>query len=139
RLSSLRLDARLPIYTPLDEIWVGSDRVDGLPFHSGWQQPVMIRDGSIYLAMRPLQPVNLGGAEPALEIAEANNHLIVSIYNLRDSEPRMFPAFMLDHTHNGVIFEIGSSSEYGNFSAFRHHIDLATATETLWLSEIREV
>lgn len=139
RLTSLRFDALLPIYSPVDEIWVGSKRVESLPFHGGWQQPVLIRDGSVYLALRPLRPVDLGNADPVLSITEVNHHLIMSIYNLRESELRSFPSFLLDHAHNGMIFEIASSGEYDDFLAFKRHIETAALTENLRLGEIRDV
>jgi hypothetical protein len=138
-LQSLRFDALLPVYEPVDEIWVGEQKITSLPVRFPWDQPVTIRDGSVYLALRSLQPTDLGNSTPAVELSEVNHHLILSIYNLRGSDPHFFPAYMLDHTHNGLIFEIGTASEHGDFASFRKHIAEAEVSEQLRLEEIREV
>lgn len=136
---SLRLDALIPLYAPLDEIWLGNQRVVNFPMQGTWDQPVTLRDGDIYVALLPLRPTNLGGAELPVEISIVNHHLIISIYNLRGSEARSFPAYVLDHTHNGFALEIASSNEYAGFEAFQRHITAARLTEQLWQAEARRV
>ena len=138
-LHSLRFDALLPVYTDLDEIWVGDQQVDRLPWTGSWELPVLIRDQDIFLAFQPLKPTQLGPEEPALEITRANDHLIVSVYNLRSERHLRFPGQVLDNTHNGLIFEIGTSSEYGSWGAFRDHIRQARFTEQILLGEIRQI
>ena len=138
-LHSLRFDALLPVYTPLDEIWFGNHKVDDLPFVSGTDQPVIIRDHEIYLALRPLEPTRLDTTEPILEISIKNNHLIISNYNLRSDRSQRFAAHVLDNTHNGFVLEIGTKSEFGDFPAFRKHILRSTCIEQVWLKEYRRI
>lgn len=136
---ALRFDTLLPLFTPLDELWIGDRPVASLPLVAGWEQPVLLRDGELFAAIRPLCPTDLGGAEPALQVAEVKRHLIISIYNLRGAEPRSFAADVLNLTRNGLILELGSAEEYGDFTAFRRHIEDTSVTEKLWLGETREV
>jgi hypothetical protein len=139
RIHSLRFDALFPLYAPFDEIWLGDQELKGLPAQSAWFIPILLRDQDVYLALRPLEPVDLGSGQPAVEVFEANHHLIVSIYNLRGTQPRFFPPYILDQAHNGLVLEIGSAAEYGNFDAFRRHIAGCELSEEQAVGEIRRV
>ncbi len=136
---SLRFDTLIPLYQPLDEIWLADKEIKSFPAHADWESPLTIRDGDVYLALRPLQPTDLGGGQHAVEIFEANHHLILSIYNFRAGEARSFPAYALNKAHNGLILEIGTAAEYGSFAAFRRHIASTRLSENMWLGEVRQV
>lgn len=138
-LTSLRFDALIPMYEPLTEIWLGNRRITKLPVKAGWEQPLLIRDGDIYVAFQPLEPTDLGGVDSTIELHQSNRHLILSIYNLRCTEPRAFPGYVLDHTHNGMIIEIGSQSKFESFLAFKNHIAKTKVEEWLQLIEYRHV
>lgn len=138
-LRSLRLDALLPLNGPVDEMWLVGERIEALPLQADWETTASLRIGDVYVALRPLRPTDLGGASPAFQIAQANGHLIVSVYNLRSEVEREFPAHVLDQTHNGLVLEIGSARECGDFSTFRKHIASVQLEENLWLNEVRQV
>jgi hypothetical protein len=136
---SLRFDALIPIYQPLDEIWLADKELKSFPVQAGWDSPILLRDGDIFLALHPLQPTDLGGGQPEIEISETNHHLIISIYNLRGTEPRFFHSYQLNQAHNGLVIEIGTAAEYGSFEAFRKHIASARISEHAWLGEVRQI
>jgi hypothetical protein len=138
-LFSLRFDMLLPLFSPIDEIWSGSQKLDEFPARVGWEFPITIRDKDIFLGVRALEPTDLGIEQPAIKIHQANQHLILSIYNFKDCEPKFFPPHILDHTHNGLILEIGTAAEFGDFETFRDHIANTKISEKVWLGEIRQI
>lgn len=68
-----------------------------------------------------------------------NHHLIFSVYNLRSAQSQAYPNYVLDHTHNGMIVEIGTRSEFGSFQAFKDHIASTRVETSVWLREYRQV
>lgn len=114
----------------LGEVWVNEAPVTlgSIPQRLNPHDTVFIADGDLYIALRPLEPSNLGDDAPIL-LAERNGELVLSIYNYYQGEPKRFweyaslsGPFYRQNIRAGFILEVGERAEYGNFAAFRQHM-----------------
>ena len=127
RCRSLKLNVYFTHFQPFDELRVGDEAVESFPYEFDWRQIVFIRDAGIYLAIRPLEPADLGG-QGGCRLVEERDHLALSIYNyqgdLRDFDPeQMFTA------HNGFICEVCQATQFESFTDFKKHIAAAEVSE----------
>jgi hypothetical protein len=99
-----------------DELRFGSETIKSDHGTSSLLQPVFIRDGSVYIAIHPLMPVD-HGRKNAIELSRFESCTILSFFNYQ-GEKRDFDReeFML--TGNGFVIEIADNEEYGSFDEF---------------------
>ncbi|MCL6540419.1 MAG: hypothetical protein K6T87_07515 [Roseiflexus sp.] len=114
----------------LGEIWINDTPItlSSIPQRLNPHDAVFISDGDLYIALRPLEPSNLGDDAPIL-LAERHGELVLSIYNYYQGEPKRFweyaslsGPFYRQNIRAGFILEVGERAEYGDFAAFRQHI-----------------
>ncbi len=132
KVYNLRLDIQIPLYEDMDELYVGYRPVDphSPMIETVWDNRVYIRDGDVFIGIRPLEPTEFGIRRP-LRIRRFNGFLIISIFNLDSSSPRELSDEELDHCKNGFIMEISSASEYPDLNQFRNHFENGKANGEL--------
>jgi len=153
-VSSMKLDVALPLYAPLDGLYINERRVGHLPAEANYDDLIFIEDADVYVAIRPLKPVHMGGprkvylsvVEPQLVqefVAEGGprlkGHLLVSIYNYYDPTGELKelaragdPTFRLNY--NGLILELATRDEYPTLEDFRRHIRSASVTDRMMMA-----
>ena len=124
---SLKLNLLMTWFQPFDELLVGAETPGEFPYEFDWRDVVFIRDAGVYVAIRPLEPVDLG-RQTACRLAEERDHLVLSIYNYQD-ERRDFDTEQMFTIHNGFVCEVGHAESFDGFGAFRKHIAEAAVTE----------
>jgi hypothetical protein len=99
-----------------EELRFGRETIKSDHGASSLMQPVFIRDGSVYIAIHPLVPVN-HGRKNAIELSRFESCTILSFFNYQ-GEKRDFDReeFML--TGNGFVIEIADGEEHESFDAF---------------------
>ena len=117
--------------------WDGDRRVDALPVDFDWRQTLYVQDGPVYVALRPLEPANLGYRTPC-RIERITDHVLVSIYNYDGPETRRDPDAM-QMTHNGFVAEFGERSRFANLAAFKAHVARTTIEQQVSAVGIRQV
>ncbi len=114
----------------LGEVWINDTPIalSSTPQRLNPHDAVFIADSDLYIALRPLEPSNLGDDAPIL-LAERNGELVLSIYNYYQGEPKRFweyaslsGPFYQQNIRAGFILEVGERAEYGDFAVFRQHI-----------------
>lgn len=151
RVHSMKLDVAVPLYAPLDGLYIGEKPVTDLPAEAGFEDVIFIEDADVFVAVRPLAPVQLGGSrqvyisevEPQLheqfvgdDGPKIQGHLLISVYNYHDPSGELSklaeaadPGFRLNY--NGLVLEIGTRTEYGSLDAFRNHIAEAEVSDEM--------
>jgi len=154
-VNSMKLDVALPLYTPLDGLYVNERRVEKLPAEADYDDLILIQDADVYAAVRPLKPVQLGGPRKVYisEVKPRLNenfvdeggpklkcHLLISIYNYYDPSGELKklgkagdPAFRLNC--NGLILELATRDEYPSLAEFRSHIRSAKVTDQMAMAK----
>lgn len=127
---SLKTEVYVLDAASLHEVWVNDTLVAlrSTPRRLYPHDAVLIADGDVYIAIRPLEPSNLGDEAPIL-LSERNGELVLSIYNYYQGEAKSFweyaslsGPFYRQNIRAGFIVEVGDRAEYGDFAAFRQHI-----------------
>ena len=149
-VSSMKLDVCIPIYAPLEHVYVNQRPVTRYPVQADFDDIIFIRDFHALVAIRPLVPTRLGGtrrvmlsmvdtAKQTRWHAKPENalgkHLLVSIYNYYDPTGKLKalaprggdPRFRLNV--NGLILELAGTDEFATLDAFRKHILAAKVTD----------
>ncbi|WP_338877336.1 hypothetical protein WBJ53_33215 (plasmid) [Spirosoma sp. SC4-14] len=102
---------------PLDEVWIGDEKLAQKTGVSSRAEPVFVKDGNVYMAYIPLIGETMGG-QPPVTVEEKEGYTILSFYNYRG--PAIDLARRdLQNKGNGFICEVASSDEYPSFEAFR--------------------
>lgn len=127
---SLKTEVYMLDAPALGEIWINETRValSTTPRRLRPHDVLLIADGDTYIALRPLEPSNLGDDAPIL-LHERAGELVLSIYNYYEGEPKRFweyasldGPFYQGNIRAGFIIEVGDRAEHGEFAAFRAHI-----------------
>ncbi|MAS38064.1 MAG: hypothetical protein CL610_28975 [Anaerolineaceae bacterium] len=107
----------------VDEIWVGDQRVESLPYDIPPGELVVIGSGSALIAVQPLSRTDAGRNAP-LRLVEKEGDLVLEIYNYKGSEkafwemrPGLNP-FFKGHPHCGVYLELAERNAYADGRAF---------------------
>ena len=100
----LSLEVCIPVWDPLDEIYLGDRRVEALPAFSPVPVPVLIKDGPIAFAVVPVGLTDLG-RDHAIEVFVRDEVLVISLVNYR-GESRAFPAETLLAVQNGAVIAV---------------------------------
>jgi hypothetical protein len=66
----------------VDEIRVGDQEVDSLPFQVNPGQTIVVDTGHVYMAVRPLSLTDLGHDAP-IQLTVIDGHLVLEMYNYR--------------------------------------------------------
>ena len=133
--SCLRLNCYVPLFGSLDELWAGDKRIETFPQHLSHSEPLFIKDGDTFVALRFLAPTNLGVEHEVVisVIEEGIDHprtLGIACFNYSGAE-RSFTFDEIDMVRSGFIVEVGSTKEYGSLESFRKHVNSAKVDETL--------
>jgi hypothetical protein len=117
-ITRMELAILLPVwFNDVDEIYVGDDKLKSDRLSMAEQCPVYIRDGEIYLAIKPLSGSNLG-RKYAMELRRYPAFRTLSLINY-EGAPRDFDPAFLRQCRTGAAFIIGAKADFGDFSAFR--------------------
>ena len=107
-------------FAPLDELRVGDQLVEAYPYDFDWTEPVCFRDFRTYVAFIPLQPVCVGREKPG-SIWEANDHLMISIFNY-EGPPQDFTRDQMSRMNNGFVCELSDVDHFPSLADFAAHI-----------------
>ncbi|WP_214629267.1 hypothetical protein [Paenibacillus agaridevorans] len=120
QISSLKLT--LCYSGSVDEIWVGSCRVEGEGQRVEYADSltVFVRDADVFMAYLPLLGAHddQSFGQAAIEVDMSGAYKLVSFCNYTGPE-RDFGRQELLTMANGFVVEVGSVSEHGSFEAFR--------------------
>ncbi len=134
---------RLGIFRPLlfskpEELWVGNVRVPELNYLSGTMETVAIRDGEVYIGIRPLRLNDLGQARQAhLQIQTYSDRLAILMSSFEGWTPRAFSFEEIMNINAGFVFEIRDAHEFASFAEFREFLTTATVEDQYDLSHRR--
>jgi hypothetical protein len=113
----------------LDALWVNGAPVGSLPLELAPLDTLLVADGNTFIALRPLAPSNLGRRAPII-LQERDGELALSIYNYYQGEAKRFweysalgGPFYKGNLRAGYILEVGDRAQFGDFEAFRIHIE----------------
>lgn len=132
---SLKTEVFVLGYQGLDEVWVNGERVEKLPRELKPLDALLIADADTFIAVRPLEPSNLGRSAPII-LQARDEDLVLSIYNYYQGEEKRFweyaslsGAFYKGNIRAGFIIEVGDREKFGDFAAFRAHIARSFITD----------
>ncbi|MFB0523584.1 MAG: hypothetical protein ACETV1_07500 [Candidatus Bathyarchaeia archaeon] len=143
--SSLKTDIVLMHYKGVDQILVNDKVVEKVPVNLEPLDTLLVKDGEIYLAVRPLEHSNLGFEAPITLNENHYGDLVLSIYNYKGDDKSFWEygspksAFYKGNIKAGFIFEVGDADEYGSFKGFRDHISKAYVKDVVNGNKVREV
>ena len=129
---ALKLVFMLTALGPVQELWVGSQRVatDKLPCTFAQPTPIYLNDGSVYAAILPLGVSDLGRPFAMRLSMDKHRFVEMAYYNYK-GERREFGWDELPRIRNGFAFEIAAKGDHASFAAFRAHVARATVTDRM--------
>jgi hypothetical protein len=137
--SKLRLNCLIPIYDPLDELWVGDTKVEKFPCRLSHEDTIFIKDGNTFVALRFLAPTKIEGeSEVVIDMVEEGSHpkmLVISSWNY-DGKERTFTNEELDRARNGFVMEIADTGDYEALEAFKEHIKSTKVEEVVYANGV---
>lgn len=131
----------------LERVWV-NDRQVAWDHMSDTLQVgdwVIVEDGAIYIAIRPLEPTCLSRETPILFERGPLGELFLSIYNYRGVEKRFWDyaslsgAYWRGNLRAGFVVEVAERTEYASPEGFLSHLRMATIEDTMDDEFIRNV
>ncbi len=142
---SLKTDVILMHYKDLDQVLINDRAVEKVPVNLKPLDNLLVRDGDVYIAVRPLQQSNLGFEAPIVLNENQYGDLVLSIYNYKGdaksfweySSPKS--AFYKGNIKAGFVFEVGDADEHGSFESFCDHISKAYVKDVVDENKVREV
>ena len=116
--------------------FIGDTPVQAFPVTVPPGQWVFVDDGATWIAVRPLETTDLGGALPSRLVA-GDRHIFLQADNLRVYQP-IHPDFgQLLHCRSGFLMALGDRTDYPDFAAFRTELAASKLTETCTGTEQR--
>lgn len=123
----------------LERVWVNDRQVawDHMSdtLHVGdW---IIVEDGAVYIAIRPLEPTCLSRDTPILFERGPLGELFLSIYNYRGVEKRFWDyaslggAYWRGNLRAGFVVEVAERTEYASAEGFLNYLRLATVEDTV--------
>jgi len=111
----------------IDEIYVGSTRVETLPHAIPPKHTIVIGSGDTYIAVRPLTITALGKTTP-VQLVERNGDLVLEMYNYRGPEKRFWElnwpgAFFQGKPMVAYYLELAPRAAYANGATFCRVVD----------------
>ncbi len=119
KVRSMRLCICFPakVTEPVQEVWIGGERIINYSGASKDIKSIYIKDGEVYMAFHPLI-TNHYGIKDFIRAELVNDYFIISLYNY-EGEERDFARRGFVLTGNGFACEIRSAYEFESFAAFR--------------------
>ena len=116
---SIRTSVVFPLHHSLpDEIRHGNEKINAFSASFSALDWCFVRDGDIYLAIRPLAVATRGVAFCAQQYGGWENHGLVSVYTMADFSPHNLTDEELRSLGAGFVIEIASRHEWPDFYAF---------------------
>jgi hypothetical protein len=106
----------------IDEIWIGSQRIESLPHPVSSDRVIVIGSGGVYFAVRPLEITALGKTTP-IQLVERDGDLVLEMYNYKGPEKRFWEmnwpgAFYKGKPIIAFYLELANRADYANGVAF---------------------
>jgi len=132
KMKSLCASALVPKPGEVDAFYAGNPprQIDEFPLSSDEPLPVFVRDGGVYIAVHPLAVTDRGRKE-AMRVETADDHLIVSYYNLQKDKEHTWTEEEFLSTRNGFVIEVGDAAEYDSFDGFVDAVGSPRIQDTL--------
>jgi len=132
KMKSLCASALIPKPDEIDAVYTGypPKKVAKFPVSLKKPVPVFIEDGGVYLALHPLAATERGRRE-AMRLETAQQHLVISWYNLQSDEEQTWDEETFLATRNGFVVEVGDAKEYGSFDGFAKAVGRPHIKDTL--------
>jgi hypothetical protein len=136
---SLKTEVYILDGAELQGLWVNDQAVDvrAGPVALRPLDCVCVADGDTYIALRPLEPENLGYEAPIL-LSLRDGELVLSIYNYYQGEEKRFweyaqlgGPFYKRNIRAGFVIEVGDRAEYGDVATFRRHVAEGTIADRM--------
>ncbi len=109
--------------------FIGAEPVKSFPATVRQGQWVFVDDGETWIALRPLESTDLGGARPP-QLVTGDRHVFLQVDNLYSAQP-IHPDFGgLMRARNGFLLAVGDQTDYASFAAFREQIIASKITES---------
>jgi hypothetical protein len=134
--SSYKLSVRVLGIGARSQIWCDGERVDAFPRVVRALEPIVIAEGSVYIAIIPLAPSDMGSDAP-IELNVRDGMLTLDIYNYRGPAKTFWEhrsqsgPFYKGNVRNAFIVEVAERGEYADLDAFRRHIAAARVSDSV--------
>ncbi len=112
----------------IDEIWVGSKRVETLPVPVQPGEVVLVASGDALMAVLPLAPTDVGGGA-RIELAERRGSLVLEMYNYQG--PEMMLRVSGKRPRCGYYIEMAERSQYAQALDFAEVVASGTLKDSL--------
>jgi hypothetical protein len=109
--------------------FIGDAPVRAFPATVAPGQWVFVDDGATWVAVRPLETTDLGGAQPPRLVA-GDRHIFLQADNFRASQPAHPDIGQLLHCRSGFLMAVGDRTDYPDFAAFRAELGASRLSET---------
>lgn len=133
RISSLKATLIWTGRDQIDDIWVGDQKIEKLPFDVPKGEVVVIGSGTIYQAIRPFTVSDLGRDAP-IRLREQAGDLVLELYNYLGPEKAFWDqawpgAFYQGKPQCGFYTEMAEKSDYANAQTFAKKVASGTVTD----------
>ncbi|MFT5089359.1 MAG: hypothetical protein ACI8PG_003728 [Planctomycetota bacterium] len=117
----------------IDEIWIGTQKIEGLPAAVPDGAVVVVGSGALWTGVRPLTRTDLGGGAGA-RLVEIDGHLALEMYNYQGPAKTFWElahpgSFYQGQPRCGFYSELVERSAYASGDAFAEHIAQGTLRE----------
>lgn len=117
----------------IDEIWIGSEKVESLPAPVPPDGVVVIASGDLLTAIRPLAHTDLGRDAP-IQLVERDGDLVLEIYNYLGPEKPFWEmgwpgAFYKGQPQCGFYAELAERAEFADGGAFAQAVSSGELTD----------
>lgn len=132
--TGIRVDLVVPDFDGSAAIWVGEERIEELPFTTGTDRTVFLREAETAVAIRPLAALcPWPGISTRIEVV--NGYLCLSFVYYRGPER----ACAKGEPNAGFVLEAMETRDEAGFAAFRERVQRWAITDRLAASRVREV
>ncbi len=121
-VSELRLDLIFSYQGPFDHFFVDDEEVSSFPFQKNKFEKIVIADYHTYLAILSINPSLLSNFQGKICISQADDFLIISIYNYQ-GKIKDFSKEIMSQTINGFACLVESRKNLPQFQDFRKCLD----------------
>jgi hypothetical protein len=105
---------------------------------------VVIAEGSVYIAIVPLEPTDMGSGAP-VELRLEEGQLVLDIHNYRGPAKNFWEyaslggAFYHGNVRNAFALEVAERTDFADVDAFRQHIAAARLADSVDEGYVREI
>ncbi len=123
----------------IERVWVNDQPVEWAELSESLQVGdwIIVEDGAVYIAIRPLEPTCLSRNTPILFERGPLGELFLSVYNYRGVEKRFWDyaslggAYWRGNLRAGFIVEVAERTEYASAAAFLDYLKQVTVEDTV--------